>query len=356
MHDSTALGSLVESPVIALLLFAVFFWLFVLAFAGRDTPRFILGLLRLIGAFFSAPVRYLRGATLAIVVYATTTADHRRDRQFLIRTVLMASNAAIFLVGIGILAGGGVLAWRAFAPPEVRVARAQAAKAIPAAAAQTTEAEKGLAEINAKLGTQTPEEKRVEELGKELATAKQQLGQMRASLDESGYEHWPPVRQHLDSNETATAEWQISQVHEAVTRYLSLQVSPPALDAILKYLAGWERTRRLQGKVSQAERNNPRAQLLRDKAAADERLAEKKRALAELKDQASFFRVLHELHPFLAAGAIISAIFSFLLFIWGVGLLVEWAGLAVDIATNIRRLAEAAPAEPGASMSAPNGP
>lgn len=255
----------------------------------------------------------------------------------------MASNAAIFLLGIGILAGGGVAAWRIFAPPEVRAARAQAARAIPAAAAETAEAEKQLAELGTKLGTQTPEEKRVEDLGKQLATAQQQQSQMRTSLEASGYAEWPPVRQHLDSNDGARSDWQFDQVHSAVANYLAQRVAPPALDTMMNYLAAWERTHRLQIQLAQAERNNPRARLLRDKAAAEERVAESKRRLAELRAQSSYLRVLRELHPFLALLAIISASFTFLLFVWGAGLLVEWTGLLVDMATNIRKLAQAAP-------------
>lgn len=332
---------LAESPLFGLFLFAVFFALFVLAFCRGNVGRFVGGLLRLVASIFSAPVRYLHAAALRVADYSRPNLDYRQDRQYLTQTLLLISNAAILLVAIGTLAGGGVASWRVFVPGGIQEERRQAAEAIPGAEKELAELEKRLAEVTAQLGTQTPQEKQLDDLRKQLAEARQKVSSGRDALDAAQPSHWPPVRQHLEQNDGASSEWEIDRVRGAIFNFLDNQGSAEATAQVRAHVETWVHVRQLQRQIAPLERNNPRAGLQREKASLEESVARQKQQVETLREQAGLGRLLKELRPGLALLTMLMSVLAMLGFVWFAGLVVEWTGLFVDMAMNLRKLREA---------------
>jgi hypothetical protein len=335
---TSSLGLLLKAPVLSVALFVVLFGLFVLLFCRPAIGRFLGGMLQLAAALVVAPVRYLQAAALRVIEYSKATRDYREDRQYLIRTVLLMSNAFILLVAIGLLAAGAAGAWRALCPGEVREARVQARSALPDIEQRVAELEKQAAEVQGKLGAQTPEEKEAADLNQRAQAASQAVKASRKTLDINPTPTWTAVRQYLDMNGRATADYELSRVQNDADGYVRRMLRPEAAAPVLQFIQDWVGARRLQREASLADRRNPRAALLREKARVEDSLSAQKQRLQQTRERLTALWLLRQLQPMVALAAVLGTIVGTLVFVWLAGLAVEWIGLLVDAATNIRAI------------------
>jgi hypothetical protein len=262
MLPSWPLGDPLVLVVAFLVLCPVVLW-FV---SGGRTGSLLSGVLRLAGALFQAPLRYLRSSATRIVGYARSSRhSDPADKQYLVGTLLMITNAILLLAAVGILAASAAGAWYALYPPWISAQRLSMDSNAKGLEERLPRVRKELEELTVKLGAETDAERIARELRERAGQRRETLQREAQGLDQANQQEWRSLKTYLARMENrAVPEWELRNAEAQVKPFLA-RIRDAALgQALSAYFTSWTELRRDEQRLAQQERNNPRAALERN--------------------------------------------------------------------------------------------
>ncbi|MGQ9918454.1 MAG: hypothetical protein ACUVS7_13630 [Bryobacteraceae bacterium] len=338
-----------------LLLFMVFLAVSVFGFsAGR--PRALLkGLFWTLMDLIVAPFAYIRYAVFRLAQEGGKSIwIEVADPQFLLRTMVRVQLAVLFFALSLIGAVGLLVAVDQAVPPEAAEARRQALKQLEVIRSQELPSiERDLREIETKLGNPEAIE---QELGGKRATAAKaeaQVSRLRSGLagGDSG-EHFARIEEFLRANATRIRSKEgRNEIRSAIKIYLAQAPTSVEFDtAVMEYLDRLFEKAERDSEIEAIKAANSAEALLKKKAELQDRLAWLRQQIRTLERDASWIRLLGSVSTARIGLGLLLLLVGAWAVLWLGGLTIEWSELAIDIATNLRRLRRLAEGVPQGTM------
>jgi hypothetical protein len=325
-----------------------FVFLFVAALllvAKHDAGRAVAGCLRLAFSFLSAPVFYLRAVVASLVEYAHEgDAHYKRSKQYLLQKVMLLANTGLLVGALSLVAAGLVASWLALYPPEQRVQRRVLAGQIEAVNAELKDTRNQLEKLNAESDPKAANLK-LQPLREAADNGAAEYDKQRKALqaNDALARLYVPIERYLESQEgQPTSVDRIQAVTNEVVTFLNQngadETAKQAMRSLVQSWVGWQQAR---AKLTSFEEQMRTVDSRR--AALEQAIQAEKSQIERLESERQALGIM------LTASNLIAAILAFarmliaaFFFVWFGGLLVESAGLLLDMADNLRLMRLAA--------------
>lgn len=343
----------------ALFVSGVLFIAFLAVFARKKTGWVILGFLRVVGALFSEPVRYLHRI---IHQYAGVGSEGLGSvpgtKKGLLATFLFYLQVGLAVGAIGILSLGTISAWKAFLPPSWAEARLEAGrrnlessrKELETLRGKLTSLEGSLAQKKAEVVSQfrAQRQKTLQDSAQVMANAEKAVMPVPSGADALG-----KIKAFLADKSAPTTTWESSDPKEKVQMFISNSVMADAgtKAALQNYIDAWYQRMVAQVELANFDENQIARQLEVERGTLSDSVREKE---AELKDEGTQVEALKEAASFRfgsALLALVTALGQFLGFIWVSGLLLELLELALRHICNVQDIRDRLDRGDGAGIS-----
>lgn len=338
----TGLQAVLEHPVVSLVVFLALAVGFVAAFARAQTGDFLLGTLRAVVSILYSPFLFMRKAVTALSAFwARPEEQETHSDTYLINRGLVILHVLVVFAGLALLAGGLAAAIARVIPSkEVRQAAVRVRAEVKAATTEAASAQRDLEAEQARWQTDRTAivaqhrgeaERRRDEFKAEMRRlagpieGQPALSELQGVLGptnaDGGLEDVTNRRDAGRSNAQRVGWWD-GQMAKRLRQYVDAWYNACLQDHEARFLPEDEIGQRL------LQAKQERAQQLK------EALTQSEEAWHEIKREAT-----SGLRAFPRKAA--RSIAGFLAFIWLLGVTVEWFGLFVRLADNVRLIREA---------------
>lgn len=358
MFPFAALSENLGASLFALILL---FLLFLAAFARKRTGWVLLGFLRVVGALFAEPVRYLdriirQYGGVGEKGLGSVEGTHRG----LLATFLFYLQVGLAVGALGILSVGTIVAWKALMPPTWAQVQLDSARKTVDTDRQNLEAareklkalEGGMAQKKAESVNlfKSLRQKTLQDSATNMANAEKAV-----KGNPSGADALAKIKVFLSDKSTPATTWEVNDPKEKVEQFITNNVA--ADDAtkatLLTYSNAWYQKMVAQVELATFDEAQIARQLEGERAALANDITSKE---GELKYESANLEELKEAASYRfggAIGALLLAIGQFLAFIWVSGLLLEVMELALRHAFNVQEIRDSLKAEPEEDAVAP---
>ena len=342
----------------ALLLFCAFLVVSLYAFsAGR--PRALLrGLFWTLMDLLVAPFAFIRYAVFRLAQEGGKSVRIGvADPQFLLRTMVRVQLAVLFLSLSLVGAVGLLLVVDQSVPPEAGEARKQAARQLDALRAEELPAmERELRGLEAKLRDGSGIEQEVGQKRAAITRLENQASAIRSELLASdSREHFVLIELLLQANGARIRSRQgREEIREAVEGYLRQAPTPEEFDAaVTKYLDLLFQKAERDAEMDAIVSANKREVLEKRIAELQNQLAQSRKRVRKLEQDASWARILASVSGWRLAGGLLALLAVAWAVLWLGGVSIESGEIVIDIATNLRRLRQQAEGSPQGNLIQP---
>ncbi len=306
------------------------------------------GLLLVLVSLFSSPFVYLKKAILALADYRSNErTDVKQTRQYLLGKLLFALEALLVILSLVLLATGFVSGWNQLVPSK------QLRESIGTL-------EDGLKKLNAELRETEPSVKEMENLwstrrdsliraynaernhkAEIMIAQNSELANRISTSGDTAQQALNDIRSYHSQNEYLGEASLYEPVMSEIVSYVQRQnLSPELTTLLLNYNDNWYAqmlsrfdTQTLSEKqlgfaVFPAYHNRQqRLEVVKEMIPAQEKDLEQMRSEVRYNFEAFGLQI-------------VLSLLEFVLFVWLVGLVIEWIGLGVDVAANVQKIQE----------------
>jgi hypothetical protein len=343
------LGAFKEYLLWSAIVWVLFFVAFAAMFARGQLSSFARGIGRVLLSILTSPFIFLRKAVGAVLGFTHDEEQQARaSNQYLLNKALLVLQAIVIVIAISALSAGVVMTWNAWVPPaEIRKDASEYAKKVDQQAEETAAAAKSIETLDAEwTQKQEPAVARYRKARQaELAAASRDLTRTEQEIATYGSQYTPGTFTEIKntvaqrSNESYYA---INETKERIDRIVNYQYWLGDWDrgALRRWNAAWHNKTVAAFQLANLSIDDLRnaeqpsyAQAKVNRDATAERLGrmqellKEKKELASLKWKAAFWRAL-------------ASFFTFLMFVWFAGAIIEAAWLAIRIADDVRQIRE----------------